>query len=104
MIRKRISRIERPPSTVTTTCSEIGGSYSESLSRRPDADQRATTVTKRMIGMNSSASQALPPAPGTLPTEGTCTRYFDPEPIEEHEYEEQDRRDAGDLLSGVEPV
>ena len=54
--------------------------------------------------MKSSASQALPPAPGTEPEKPADAGDFDPEPVEEHEDEEQDGRYPGDLLSGVELV
>ncbi len=54
--------------------------------------------------MKSSASQALPPPPGTLPGEAADAGDFDAEPIEEHEDEEQDRRAARDLLSRAELV
>ena len=67
MIRNRTSSTERPPRTVTATFIETGGSYSESLRRRKTLIRATTIVTTRTIGMKSSASQALPPAPGTEP-------------------------------------
>src|SRR5947199_3391786 len=67
MIRKRINRTETTPRTVTTVLIGTDGSYGESARRRPAITSAATIVITRTIGMNSSASQALPPLPGTLP-------------------------------------
>ena len=62
-----MKRTESPPSAATTAFIETGGSQVESMRRRTATPTAAMTAIRRTIGMKSRASQALPPAPGTLP-------------------------------------
>ena len=69
-----------------------------------DRRSRRRSPTIRKIGITSSASQALPPPPSTVPEKPRTPETFDAEPVEEHEDEEEDRGDRRDLLSRVQLV